>query len=75
MLGFGTCKLPCGKEKVVAPLLPRKFMELLAFSTDNRLEGRNENPAIKCKPGTEHLTEPCHPRINEAAGASKIIAH
>lgn len=47
----------------------------LAFSTDNRLEGRNENPAVKCKPSTEHLGELWHLKINEAAGASKIIAH
>ena len=75
VLRFGTCKLSGGKEHVVAPLFLRKIVGLLAFSTDNRLEGRNENPASKCKPSTEHLTELCHPRINEAAGACKIIAY
>lgn len=74
MLGFGPCNLLNGKEHVVALLLLRKIMGL-AFSTDNRLEGRNENPAVKCKPSTEHLGELWHLKINEAAEASKIIAH
>lgn len=46
-LGCGTVVGTGGKEQAVAPLLPGKFMGLLAFSTENRLEGRNENPAIK----------------------------
>lgn len=74
VLELGTCELPREEECIVAPLILRKAMGSLAFGTD-RLEGRNENPAIKCKPSTEQLTKQCHPRINEAAGTSKIIAH
>lgn len=72
VLGYGTCKCPGAKEHFFAYGSSRGFLLSAlakAWKGEVKIPLLNVSLALNTKP------ELCHPRINEAAEASKVIAH